>query len=151
MHLSRPTPTLEDLVDTAKGVAEGMHIASGGGAPPSEALLRAITRAYCRSQEEQRATNTPHFHGLRDFYGLVKDVARLAEMDEDVVRAIHRNFGGLPGSAEAFEAHVRSFGVLRQRGPALRSRPTATELIRANLTDPNARHLCAFLHCLGFL
>lgn len=133
VHLSRPDPTSSDLRATAVGIAEAMPASV-----VDVGLLEAVTHAYVDFQQRALRTEAPHFHGLRDFYSLVKVIAgSLDGSDDEVVTAVYRNFGGLANSAQLFEQ------LLRDRGGVLGAaceRPV-TDLIRANLIDPHARHL----------
>jgi hypothetical protein len=139
--LSRPDPTLDDLYDTAVEIARGLDAAPHGN-PRGLGRLRIVAQAYAAFQQARAgAPETRNFHGLRDFYALCKCMARMeAPTDAAVIQVIHRCFGGSPGSAAQFERTVRGFHGL---GPALEDAPSprVTELVRANLTDPFARHL----------
>jgi hypothetical protein len=67
VHVSRPDPSLDDLKKTALGIA------AAHGHTCETWRLNAITEAYEAFLRERAATGAARdFHGLRDFYGLVK-------------------------------------------------------------------------------
>lgn len=81
VHVARPDPTAGDLLATAVGIARGRC------ATPEEWRLRFITEAYVAFQAERAGDpRTRDFHGLRDFYGLVKELARMGSPTDEQVR-----------------------------------------------------------------
>ena len=149
--LSRPEPDVADLKRTATAIFESF------GCKPSKqaaSYLDAVSCAYFefRSQQaelaeqrqdlaaKERVEAAANFHGLRDFYNLVRAIGRAVILnDASVAQAVARNFGGLADSAALFQ---RLLDVqMKVRPTSQRTVPTATELITANLQDPHARHL----------
>eukprot|EP00741_Cyanophora_paradoxa_P015457 tig00020892_g14920.t1 len=177
IHLSRPEPDEEDLYRTAKAIIDGGreadrdgHGAGGRLSRPSildDARLRGLARAYHEHQTKMKENQFENFHGLRDYYCLVKSLAKALpgtpqETLQTVVRALHRNFGGLSalpssklrgqGSRELAQAMIESFvrhlhldGNTRPAGG--HERPPVLELIRENWIDTEARHLLVASGC----
>lgn len=161
IHLSRPEPDVEDLFETGKSLREAGSYKAGVGvsctrsgrqfhqdAYPDDNQLRCLATAYQEYQEHQRYAN---FHGLRDYYSLIKCLSTdtnqntshnlfSEEKTKGIQRALQRNFGGVPDD-------VNNFQTLFQEG--LHSldlmektyRFPVTELICDNLQDKLARHL----------
>jgi hypothetical protein len=138
--LSRPDPTVDDLIETAVEIAAGLDAAQRA-TPVSQERLATVARTYARFQAARAgAPDTKNFHGLRDFYSFCKCLARMeAPTDVEVVHAIHNCFGGMPGSAVHFERIMRDLGGLSRTSAG--AAPRVTDLVRANLCDPFARHL----------
>ena len=161
IHLSRPEPDVDDLFDTGKSLREADSERTGLGASrtrsgcqfrketyPDDKQLRCLAEAYHEYQGSQRYSN---FHGLRDYYSLIKCLSSDAnhntshhplveEKTKGIQHALQRNFGGVPND-------VNNFQTLFQKG--LHSldliegtyRFPVTQLIRDNLHDKLARHL----------
>uniref|UniRef100_A0A0G4GB89 Uncharacterized protein n=1 Tax=Chromera velia CCMP2878 TaxID=1169474 RepID=A0A0G4GB89_9ALVE len=120
IHLMRPAPMAGVLKDTARTIAKSCSDAvmeeeakrngrSSTSSPFSEAkhLVHRLLRALCDAYEKYiRKQPLRDFHGLRDFYSLVKAFARAAveaekaEAKTSYVRlmamAVQRNFAGVP-------------------------------------------------------
>eukprot|EP00897_Mesotaenium_endlicherianum_P004603 jgi/Mesen1/4170/ME000219S03302 len=145
IHLSQPDPGHKELAYTARAIMKSCQLAAS--VEPASArwaeLLQRLPQAYLHYLERQ---SQYHFHGLRDFYSLVKSLARTSlGPDEEGARAVAlavaRNFGGSPADADAaaqlFEEltgqHCSKFSAWR--------RPAELGLIRENLRDRDARHL----------
>ncbi|XP_068731188.1 uncharacterized protein [Montipora capricornis] len=161
IHLSRPEPDVSDLFETGKSLREagsykaGLGISGTRSGPlchqdvyPNDNQLHCLATAYQKYQEHQRYAN---FHGLRDYYSLIKCLSTdtnqntshnlfSEEKTKGIQRALQRNFGGVPDD-------VNNFQTLFQEG--LHSldlmektyRFPVTELICDNLQDKLARHL----------
>ena len=160
IHLSRPEPDIEDLFQTGQSIREA-QLEQGnpvmGSSPgyihapssyPDDYQLNCLAMAY---QEYQKAQTHENFHGLRDYYSLVKSLSSsscdkyIAHHQEEqkttrTQRALQRNFGGLPFELnkiqQLFLAHFESERVLEdtQFFPV-------TDLICDNLHDKFARHM----------
>ena len=134
IHLSRPEPTKEDLYETG----QSLHYADGGDYSQNlgKEELQCLAEAYFEYQKEQSHDN---FHGLRDYYSLIKSLTGCSNF-EQVNISLQRNFGGLPGEVtniqkiflDKLEKHMTS---------SAQDIIPVTELIQANLADPHARHL----------
>lgn len=88
IFLTRPDPGARDLSLTARGIAQSHEVA---------AYLKSLARAY---HEIYRGQEGREFFGLRDFYGLVKDLDREcmkagAFSPEILLGCIMHNFGVL--------------------------------------------------------
>jgi hypothetical protein len=137
IHLSRPEPDVEDLFETGRSIQQLPEHDFA-----SARLIRALATAY---HDYYRTQSRPNFHGLRDYYSLVKCLTqrsggwRQLEVSE-LVDALARNFGGLPAQMnriqEIFVNSVQSQAGLQDLSP-----PPVVELIEANLRDVEARHL----------
>jgi hypothetical protein len=140
IHLSRPEPTVTDLYETARSILEAYLEASGGSLSAAfDTQLRALARAYHAYEASQPR---PHFHGLRDFYSLIKCLRGCVQgplTQAHILAALGRNFGGIPEGGEATVQRV----FLREQGLAegLVAPPGVLELVGANLRDEQARHL----------
>ena len=154
-HLSRPEPDVEDLFDTGLSI-RGAHFKVGTTRSErkyqtptnlSDEQLRCLAEAYYEYQEGQERHN---FHGLRDYYSLIKNLSAPAEnnnfWDETggktasaIHRALQRNFGGLDDICKIqrlFVEKIKAHDVVQDYHPVI-----VTDLIRDNLYDRNARHL----------
>jgi len=156
--LSRPEPDVDELTQTATAIVESLS--SAGRAKDKGKLLCAVSSAYFEFRKRQQGSSdaaqgqtsaddagarerdeaAANFHGLRDFYNLVRSIGRSINLDDAAVaEAVARNFGGLPRSAAQFLQILDD--NLKTKRSHLRTLPTATELITANLQDARARHL----------
>ena len=146
IQLLRPDPDSTDLSMTARSIRNTI----GQYDLLTENDLGIITKAYMKYQEDLNQTHKfANFHGLRDFYYLVKGIClqmsnlkkdghgpvQLNEKDPKEriwMKAFARNFGGLPQDAPHIQKHI---GKNRQDDI------NVLELIADNISDPAARHL----------
>ena len=160
IHLSRPEPDVDDLFETGKSLREagsgssnfGVSCTRSGrlfglGAYPDDTQLRCLAEAYQKYQLQQRY---PNFHGLRDYYSLIKCLSTdlngestplvSQEKTKEIQRALQRNFGGLPNDVNnfqrIFQERIQLLQVMDQN-----CQFPVTDLIRDNLRDKRARHL----------
>ncbi|KAL4235125.1 hypothetical protein ACF0H5_006763 [Mactra antiquata] len=162
IHLSRPDMDEEELFDTATSISESFlgtenkvkptslfedtHIERHLPSDEFNKILKDIAAAYFQYIQQLRFK---HFHGLRDYYSLVKYVAKeYADADNEsieieladiIVHGIARNFGGLPEEIhtlyDVFSVHITTISSHQsQQSPLL-------ELVTENIMDPLARHL----------
>ena len=132
IHLSRPEPTVTDLTETA----ESLYQADTD--EPTKTVLSHLAKAYYQYQSKQGHAN---FHGLRDYYSLVKSLSgnRCSDVNRISV-ALQRNFGGIPvESSKVHEIFTEELKFLPTR-EGNGSIPVTT-LIQENLDDLKARHL----------
>ena len=135
VYLSRSDPTIEELADTAKAIATGIKL----DVSQHEDLFVALATAY-----DEYITNQPreNFHGLRDYYYLLKYIVSKLKYNkkvnlEDVIqKGLCRNFGGNAASrkcaVDIFCKHLKLSMI---------SIITTWELIEENILDENSRHL----------
>ena len=139
IHLSRPEPTVEELQKTSHTLHQG------DGQDKSQRLrneyLDHLGEAYFKYQNQQTHKN---FHGLRDYYALVKSLIG-GKDTEDVNTSLQRNFGGLPDALPSIQKifldKLTKPAIFNgQDDPVYKIIPV-TELIKKNLQDLHARHL----------
>ena len=159
VHLSRPEPHIADLYETGQSIREAQlerrntsyfpsfEKTNISNFYPDDYQLHCLAKAY---KEYQKAQSHENFHGLRDYYSLVKSLS--SDCDRNIVhqcekkettrtqRALQRNFGGLPAELNKmqhlFLQHFQSEKVLEE----IQAFPV-TELICDNLHDKFARHM----------
>ena len=161
IHLSRPEPDVDDLFETGKSLREANLDRSGFGVSrtrsgrqfgqenyPDDKQLRCLAEAYKEYQGHQRYAN---FHGLRDYYSLIKclsaepkhDTSHIVfseEKTKGIQRALQRNFGGVPNDVNNFQSLFQE-GLQMQELMEETYHFPVTELICDNLHDKLARHL----------
>ncbi|XP_067672826.1 uncharacterized protein [Haliotis asinina] len=165
IHLSRPDMDATELYHTGLSISEAtlkdgdevgslLHLNDNSSSNQTdEALIKAIADAYFQYVNDQRFKN---FHGLRDYYSLVKYVSRkfktvtVEHFNDDqmkvdlVVRGLLRNFGGLSSEVQSviavFKEHL---GVILSNGTVSDELvlPSTLELVQENIEDRSARHL----------
>ncbi|KAK3289270.1 hypothetical protein CYMTET_3293 [Cymbomonas tetramitiformis] len=142
--ISRPDPGQADLALTAKAIVESVVERPVTG--EFAELLKRLAWTYhafrhCRHGESE---GRRHFHGLRDYYSLIKCVGAHVRAgghagdDAYVTRSIARNFGGTGDGVQSFLCLFRGRRDYGSRPPSL---PPLGALVRENLMDPGARHL----------
>ncbi|CAG8439539.1 3367_t:CDS:10 [Acaulospora colombiana] len=129
--VQRPKFGVKDLVETAAHLLENKA---------KKVSIQPLAEAY--SEYEQTGQIYPNFHGLRDYYGLVKNLSVTEMTPENIQMALARNFGGTEQNATLCENY---FGKVLQKFNQYshweyRPIPIPT-LISANLNDESARHL----------
>ena len=134
IHLSRPEPTKEDLYETGCS----LHYADAGDLNKNlgKDELQCLAEAYFEYQDKQTHAN---FHGLRDYYSLIKSLTGCSNF-ERVNISLQRNFGGLPGEV----TNIQKIFLDKLEKLMLSSGHDiipVTKLIEENLADPYARHL----------
>ncbi|CAG8518032.1 9622_t:CDS:10, partial [Cetraspora pellucida] len=141
--VQRPKFGRNDLVDTAVRLLspkietnETNEIKSN----ISKVSLEPLADAY--SIYEQTGQQFANFHGLRDYYALVKSLSKADLTPKNIQKALTRNFGGTDKTQELCEKYfaqvLRNFNQQREWEYI----PLPIEdLINANLDDKDARHL----------
>ena len=134
IHLSKPDPDVDDLHNTAISIM--CEIRESGFDKHSQIQIRKLAESYHNYQRNQ---TYPNFHGLRDYYSLIKNLTNKSPTRrlEGVNLALQRNFGGLP-TPETVEIQLRFLDNQIDRIYPV------THLIKENLVDPLARHLMLF-------
>ncbi|KAI5056536.1 hypothetical protein GOP47_0028354 [Adiantum capillus-veneris] len=136
IHLSQSDPEEEDLYDTGLAIFESYNAAN---CHQFREKLRGLVTAYVKYHAQQVRAD---FHGLRDFYSLIKSLhlckSTLLEQ-EKLAHSLWRNFGG--GSSADMQTFLSDVEELTSCEGLCSQAPPVTELIRSNLQDPEARHL----------
>ena len=165
IHLARPDPTYKDMYATAKAIRDARKKRAEAeleaASFPSDSVLQVLSQAFMDYLEHQKKSGNRNFHGLRDFYYLVKSlcagfsdtkqlpaapagapcVTRSLEMSDipAVVKSFRRNFGGL------LERTMEDlfFGKLPEKCRAAQWKvsPPVQELVEENICDRESRHL----------
>jgi len=141
IHLSQPDPSEQDLYDTSIAILESFDSSNTdqGLHQTLKKELRGLAKSY--HQYHSRQTK-PNFHGLRDFYSLIKSLQVNKSMVtwqlDGLVTAVWRNFGGSPDDVQTFSnilKHNLGHEELQLQPPPV------MDLVRENLEDKHARHL----------
>ena len=139
IHLSRPEPTPKDLEETAIS----LYLADSGPQKEIDAstksVLDCLANAYHEYQSKQGHAN---FHGLRDYYSLVKSLPADSCHDMNKISvALQRNFGGI--AVESSKVQEVFIDKLKSQVPTSErdGSNAVTTLIKENLNDLKARHL----------
>lgn len=137
IHISQPDPEVLDLVATGEAILDsyGMRKIYGAEQMTEMKWLAEAYHAYHKRQSK------PDFHGLRDFYSLIKSLrgdekVPKAWTSNDLVRAVWRNFGGSPNDIDLLISILSPYFPMLPREP-----PPALDLVKSNLDDIDARHL----------
>ena len=139
IHLSRPEPTKEDLYETG----HSLHYAEDQDNSQylTEKVFECLAEGYFEYQSQQTYAN---FHGLRDYYALIKSLKGCSNLKE-VNNSLQRNFGGLPGEVtniqKIFLDKLKKLMVSSSPDDQALKIIPVTKLIQANLKDLHARHL----------
>jgi len=136
IHIARPEPDEDQLLFTAKAIFESMDCRLSYEASEHLKNLAAAYVIYCNNQMR---SYYPNFHGLRDYYCMVKQIAKLFKEDRRmtpgaIAKAVARNFSGLiQKNPTAFDEYLTSittegYGLLRSIDSC-----NPRDLMRANL------------------
>ncbi|CAG8500146.1 9201_t:CDS:10 [Diversispora eburnea] len=124
----------DDLVDIA------FRLLEKDGDAPQKSSLRPLAKAY--SNYEQNGQKFKNFHGLRDYYSLVKSLSTKELTPENIQMALARNFGGTGHQKELCEDYFNSvIDMFNENQSWSYYQVPVKDLINANLEDDNARHL----------
>ena len=147
IQLSRPDPTEEDLRETAQSIRDSYKNSDQAMINDSllEEELKRLANAYLAHQKMLSSAEYRNFHGLRDFYHLVKSICvRFARERGEVdthqrhsilLGAFWRNFGGLPERFVRIEREYFDSEIVPESDLKVK------DLIAENLNDKDARHL----------
>eukprot|EP00362_Geleiidae_sp_MMETSP1317_P001188 CAMPEP_0201282852 /NCGR_PEP_ID=MMETSP1317-20130820/6877_1 /ASSEMBLY_ACC=CAM_ASM_000770 /TAXON_ID=187299 /ORGANISM="Undescribed Undescribed, Strain Undescribed" /LENGTH=199 /DNA_ID=CAMNT_0047596999 /DNA_START=1549 /DNA_END=2149 /DNA_ORIENTATION=- len=100
LYLARPDPNEEDLIFTAMSIYNSFGIVEES---THESVIEALAKAYSRLKLKYSDTDYADVYGLRDFYHMIKQVAKALHQNPSMPReevagvakkAIERNFGG---------------------------------------------------------
>ncbi|KAI5073486.1 hypothetical protein GOP47_0011499 [Adiantum capillus-veneris] len=135
VHLSQSDPGIDDLYQTSIAIFESYESTSGLFLSDT---LRRLAAAYHKYHAQQSRAD---FHGLRDFYSLVKSL-RLCSIllsPSELAHSLWRNFGG--ASPEDMRSLFHYLGGITEADSVWDHPPSVMDLIQENLQDPEARHL----------
>lgn len=137
IHISQPDPSVTDLVATGEAIlaSYGMRKLYGEEQMIETKWLASVYHEYHEKQSKS------DFHGLRDFYSLIKSLRGDRKRHkkwtaDDVNQAVWRNFGGSPNDTDLLKSILNSHFQKWSFDP-----PPALDLVDANLDDTDARHL----------
>ncbi|XP_062521530.1 E3 ubiquitin-protein ligase RNF213-like [Corticium candelabrum] len=138
IQLSRPEPDLDDLTKTGLEISKEL---TGKTAAVPRQYISQLATGYADYMKSQQFVN---FHGLRDYYCLVKQTSGAYASQSTTsdrrlrkLKAIFRNFGGLETTSNVDPCQI--IGKTCQVDfPEI---PAALDLIKENLEDLSARHL----------
>ncbi|KAH7446603.1 hypothetical protein KP509_01G064300 [Ceratopteris richardii] len=135
IHLSQSDPGIDDLYQTSAAIFESYQSSSSLFLSDT---LRRLATAYHKYQVQQTRAD---FHGLRDFYSLMKSLRLSSIMltPDQLAHALWRNFGG--GTIEDIKSLFSSMDGFVEDVDYLSHPPPVMNLIKENLHDPEARHL----------
>ena len=139
IHLSRPEPTPNDLEETAISLYRANVQSERELDASTKNVLNCLANAYHEYQSKQERVN---FHGLRDYYSLVKSLRADSCKDMNEINvALKRNFGGIP--VELSNVQPIFMEKLKMHVPTSGKDVSipVTTLIQENLYDFKARHL----------
>ncbi|RHZ88865.1 hypothetical protein Glove_21g49 [Diversispora epigaea] len=136
--VQRPKFEEKDLIDTAERLMSENNILSRFLSLSLTPKLRSLAESFLEYEKVQPIKN---FHGLRDYYSLVKS---LSASDMSLIAtqmALARNFGGTNQMDQLWENHFK--GVITAfHGQQMQYEKFLVEdLIKANLEDKGSRHL----------
>lgn len=137
IHISQPDPSVNDLVGTAEAILDSYGMRSlFGVAQMTE--MKWLAKVYHEYHVRQ---SKPDFHGLRDFYSLIKslrgDEKNPKKWSPDCLKqAVWRNFGGSLNDIPLLTSILCEYFKHRQFVP-----PPTLDLVKANIEDQHARHL----------
>jgi hypothetical protein len=139
IHLSQPDPSEDDLFVTSVAILQSYGSWLVYGSLILE--LKSLVKSY---YEYQACQSHPNFHGLRDFYSLIKSLHHGKQNTqqhwsrENLAKAVWRNFGGSPNDIITFSRILQEnlhYDILLQHPPQV------LQLVEKNLDDKEARHL----------
>jgi len=138
VHLSRPEMDKEELLKTGLSISSSTASPACGGrrVEVDRPTLKALADGYFNYQACQIVKN---FHGLRDYYSLIKYISRLSQEESYdghenfIQRGLCRNFGGL---AVDMNDIVKQFVKVPKH-----FRWNVEDIIIDNIQDKLARHL----------
>ncbi|PKK68874.1 hypothetical protein RhiirC2_867041 [Rhizophagus irregularis] len=140
--VQRPKFDLDDLIETAVRLLDKNNLElSSSEIKNQKVKLKPFAEAY--SEYEVKGQNEfSNFHGLRDYYALVKNLSDKEMTPKNIHLALARNFGGIKKHTETcleyFEPVIKNFN--EHKSWTYEQIPTSI-LINDNLTSEGSRHL----------
>lgn len=102
--------------------------------------LELLSKAYL--DYEKCGQISSNFHGLHDYYALVKQLSLDEMTPENIQTALARNFGGIENNVKLYEKHFENvLKMYNNHEPWVYKPIPIEELINLNLEDPDARPL----------
>ncbi|RIA99608.1 hypothetical protein C1645_849990 [Glomus cerebriforme] len=133
--VQRPQFDMDDLVDTAERLLNTKVIGPG-----QRGALEPLAKAY--SNYEKYGQALPNFHGLRDYYALVKRLSLFEMTPENIQMALARNFGGTEINDKLCENYFGDvLKMFNNHNPWFYKPIPIEQLIDSNLDESDARHL----------
>jgi hypothetical protein len=131
--LCRPQFDLHDLVDTAERLLNTRVIGQ-------RFVLEPLAKAY--SDYEKNGQTLSNFHGLRDYYALVKRLSLNEMTPGNVQMELARNFGGTENHVNLCDQFFGNvLKMFNNHKPWIYEQIPVGQLIDSNLNDSDARHL----------
>ncbi|PKK65362.1 hypothetical protein RhiirC2_68609 [Rhizophagus irregularis] len=131
--VQRPQFDLHDLVDTAERLLNTRVIGQ-------RFVLEPLAKAY--SDYEKNGQTLSNFHGLRDYYALVKRLSLNEMTPGNVQMALARNFGGTENHVKLCDQYFGNvLKMFNNHKPWIYEQIPIGRLIDSNLNDSDARHL----------
>ncbi|CAB4494066.1 unnamed protein product [Rhizophagus irregularis] len=128
--VQRPQFNLNDLVDTAERLLNTRVIGQ-------RLVLEPLAKAY-----EKNGQTLSNFHGLRDYYALVKRLSLNEMTPGNVQMALARNFGGTENHVNLCNQYFGNvLKMFNNHKPWIYEQIPVGQLIDSNLNDSDARHL----------
>ncbi len=126
---------LDDLDDTAESLLNTNVIGSG-----QMVSLEHLAKAY--SDYEELGQDLPNFHGLRDYYSLIKRLSLSEITPENIQLALARNLGGTDNHAKSCNKYFAEVIKTFDNNDSWSYEPIPIEqLIDSNLNECDSRHL----------
>lgn len=145
IHISRPEPDLDQLLETAKAIFDSYQTNGGFFSSGTKSLLKGVSIAYSKFYQNQLISANASFHGLRDFYSTIKVIAKnqatIGLDPKTIAIAVARNFGGLENSMEAMQERLMMELRDHIRLPVSEPFMHVKELVKKSLMDRGSRHL----------
>ena len=129
----RPQFGLDDLVDTAERLLDENVTGHS-----QRAALRCLAEAYL--DYEQNGQDYANFHGLRDYYSLVKRLSIAKMLPKNIQMALARNFGGTENNAKLCNHYFGNvLKIFNNQVPWLYEPIPIEQLIDSNLDERGTR------------
>jgi hypothetical protein len=128
----RPQDDLDDLVNLINTTANVFELGQRN-------ALEPLAKAYLDYVKDQAFSN---FHGLYDYYMLIKRLSLDKVNAANIQMALARNFGGTGNDDKLFEKYFGNIlKMFNNHDPWFYKQIPVNQLINSNLSDPDARHL----------
>ncbi|XP_072022893.1 uncharacterized protein [Amphiura filiformis] len=140
--LSRPDPIKADLEETAEAINKHNR-GTGYSKEHTTDVVKLVEGYHAYKSKKFDIKIRADFHGLRDFYSMVKYATTNASIPGSIERSVRRNFGGLREveTSEVYNTITRKYHdtITCEKEGDLRN--TVLNLIDECLQDETSRHL----------